>query len=94
MRKHGKSLLFLPAFDDFDSVEEFITVEPETKRDCPPQKWYQDGVLLIEEPFVSQLLSHIPSLEFESITEISEREMDMMLEFESMIKEKKKQFTA
>ena len=85
IRKHGASVIFLPAFDVLDSVEKFNQVSNEDI--SPPDKWYVDGILSIEEPFISELIS-LKLIELEEILEMSEKEINLMLEWETMVKNK------
>lgn len=83
IRKHEASVLFLPAFDVLDSVEEFNQLDNEDI--SPPKKWYVDGILSIEEPFISELKS-LKLIEFNDIPEMTAKEINMMLEWETMVK--------
>lgn len=85
IRKRGASVLFLPAFDVLDSVEEFNQLDNEDIG--PPDKWYVDGILSIEEPFISELIS-LKLIKLEEILKMSEKEINLMLEWETMVKNK------
>ncbi len=83
IRRHEKSIFILPAFDVLDSVAEFNIKDIEDMN--PPDKWYVDGILEIKEPFISEL-KELGLLFFDEIPEMSEQELNMLLEWETLVK--------
>lgn len=83
IRRHEKSIFILPAFDVIDNIAEFNIKDVEDMN--PPDKWYVEGVLEIKEPFISEMKS-LGLLVFDEIPEMNEHELNMMLEWETMVK--------
>lgn len=92
MRRQGNSLLFLPVFDLLDSLEEYNYDMQTGDRDCPPHQWYENGILIVDGKHLKKLYELIPELETMKIPEISEWEMNRMLDWESAVKTKPKGF--
>ncbi len=84
IRRQEKSIIILPAFDIIESIKEFDLSTERGELDSPPQKWYEEGILIIEEPYISELTS-LKLIDFDAVPEISETEINLMLEWESMV---------
>lgn len=92
MRKQDKSLLFLPVFDLLSSFEEYDYDTQAGDRQCPPHEWYENGILIVEGEQLKKLYGLIPELEAMKIPEISELEMNRILDWELAVKTKPKGF--
>lgn len=88
IRKQNDKLLFLPDFDCLDSLEEYNYKTCEGERGCPPHKWYQDGILVVEGDQLKSLYEMLPNLSKEKIKEVSKEELDKIDEWERLVKEK------
>ena len=84
IRKQGSSILILPAFDLIESIKELDLDTAGAELECPPDKWYEEGILLIEEPQLSELIS-LKLIDLDETPEISEKEINLMLDWESMV---------
>ena len=91
-RKHLGTLLFLPAFDWMESYEQYSSSDGEGDDECPPDKWFVDGILVIEGQALIKLIELVPGLSLELVPEISEWELENLLKWESLVREKPKGF--
>lgn len=85
IRKFNGGLLFLPAWDYLSSFEEYDHDTCEGDRSCAPHKWYEDGILVVEEKMMPEFLRIIPSSNLEKIPEISKEYLDLMDKWEGLV---------
>lgn len=78
LRKYEGGILFLPYFDSLDSFQEYEWNTCKGDRECPPHKWYEDGILFVEEKMMSKFLSVLFGFKLEIIPEISKEEISKM----------------
>lgn len=88
LRRQNEALLFLPEFDIIDSFEEYDYDTCEGERDRPPHKWYKDGILVVQGDQLLKLYELIPTLEKQSIKEVTPEELDKIAEWEKLVIEK------
>lgn len=87
LRKHGNQLLILPALNYMEKFEEYdLGVNGDRK--CPPHRWFTHGVLVVDEKKLEELYFALPGLASSDIPKITEQEMDWMLQWESLVREK------
>lgn len=88
LRRHGTNLLILPVFDLMETLEEFEPDSAKGERDGPPHEWFDKGILVLEEDMVKVLLSKMKGLAEERIAEITDAEMNEVIEWERLVREK------
>lgn len=93
VRKHGETILFLPAFDDMDEWAECSGANLEGDSECPPHKWFTDGILVVEGEPLRKLLELVPAIVKENIREVDAEEMAHIERWEALVKEQPKGFT-
>ena len=62
------------------------------EQECPPHEWYEKGVLIVEKEMISELMKLLPLFSIADIREVSKEELDKILDWESLVKEKPKGF--
>ena len=88
VRKQQTSLLFLPIFHIIDEFNEFNFETDEGERECPPHRWFTDGILIVDGDELNLLFELIPSLSLSNIPEISDSEVDSLITWESLVRDK------
>jgi len=89
--RHKKSLLFIPCFDAIDT---FLERDGNDKDEnygewyCPPHKWYEDGILEVDETMLPKFLELLTGFDLKSIPFITDAEMYKVLEWKTHVKEK------
>lgn len=90
IKRHEKSLLFLPCFDrmesylEYDCGDEDDTGDPE----CPPHEWYENGILEIDEAGLREFLGLLTGFDLQKIPLITDGEIEKVLEWETLVKVK------
>lgn len=91
IRRHEKSLLFIPCFDMMNSFVEYDGCAADGNYgswDCPPHEWYEHGILEVDETMLPEFLRILKGFDIENIPFITDEEMDKMLEWEILVKDK------
>lgn len=92
VKKHSGSILILPAFSLMEEFKEFDSSNSEGDVECPPHKWFIDGVLKVEGAALNKLIELIPGLSLELVPEMTEQQLENMNKWELMVKEKPEGF--
>ena len=92
--KQGNSLMFIPDFECMESYEEWDFWRVKGESECPPHEWYERGILVVEGDAMQQLLSVLRGLSLEKIPDASQKQLDSILEWENLVKEKPLGFMA
>ena len=87
VRKYGETILFLPAFDDMDEWAECNGANCDGDSECPPHKWFADGILVVEGEPLKKLLELVPAIANENIREIDKEEIVQIERWEALVKE-------
>ncbi|MEK6881268.1 MAG: hypothetical protein AABY22_16725 [Nanoarchaeota archaeon] len=93
MRRKGSSLLFIPCFDLMDTfLERDGCDENEDYGEayCPPRKWYENGILELDEKMIIQFHYALRVFDIEDVLFISDSEIKKVKEWERMVKQKPK----
>jgi|ERR1700752_4196735 len=91
IKRHEKSLLFIPCFD---CMEEYLERDNGDENEdygdseCPPHEWYENGILEVDEIMLPEFLSLLKGFDLNKIPVITTEEMDKVLEWENLVKEK------
>ncbi len=91
IKRHKKSLLFIPCFDSIDSFLQRDGCDVDKNYGewyCPPQKWYEDGILEVDETMLPKFLVVLSGFEMQEIPFITHEEITKVLEWEKLVKEK------
>lgn len=89
--RHEKSLLFIPCFDEMDGYKERDSNAANGdygEWECPPHEWYESGILEIDEMMLPVFLGLLTSFKLEDIPFITDDQMDKVLDWEVLVKEK------
>jgi hypothetical protein len=91
-RYHSDKLLFIPMFNNMECFEEYSCTDGNGDTECPPHKWFTDGILEVEGKELGILLSLVIGLEKDHVKPISETELATVLVWEKLVLEKPKGF--
>jgi hypothetical protein len=89
--RHKKSLLFIPRFEDMESYLEHDGNADDSDygdSECPPHEWYESGILEVDEIMLPKFLELLTGFDLQSIPFITDAEMNKVLEWETLVKEK------
>lgn len=92
IRKQGNAILIIPCFDWMDKFEEYDDRIRNYNSECPPHKWYEEGILKIEGEGLKKLLELVPGFKTLDIPEMSELEMQQMIKWETLVHTQPKGF--
>ena len=89
--RHEKSLLFIPCFDYMESYLERDSNADDNNygdSECAPHEWYESGILKVDETMLPKFLGLLTGFVMEDISFITDSEMDKVLEWETLVREK------
>ncbi len=95
MYRQGNSLLVIPCFSEMDSFLERDGNDPDENYGewyCPPHKWYESGILKIDDVMLPIFLKTLPGFDLERIPFITEDLIEIIAEWEKCVIEKPKDF--
>ena len=92
IKKQGASLIIIPDFNLIETFEEYDFKTEKGDRSCPPHQWYQEGILIVEGEQLQKLYEMMPGLAKETIKEVTAEELDKIIEWERLVREKPKGF--
>lgn len=90
IRKKGDSLLFLPVFDDMEDWKEYDSSNSEGDSNCPPHKWFTDGILVVEGEPLKLLLELVSGIANSNIPEVDTSELEQIEKWENLVKKAKR----
>jgi hypothetical protein len=90
VRRHEKSLLFIPCFDYMEEYLEYDGCDENGDygdSECPPHKWYEEGILEVDEETMPEFLGVLKGFDLNEIPFITKEEMNEVLDWEQLVKE-------
>lgn len=91
-----KSLLFIPCFSEMDDrYKERDSSDANGDYGeyyCPPHKWYESGILEVDETILPVFLELLSGFKLDDIPFITDSQMEKVKEWEKLVIEKPKDF--
>ena len=91
-RWRGDALLFLPSFEWLGEWEEYSSENSEGCSNCPPHRWFTDGILVVEGEQLIKLMELVSCITKINIREVNEEEKQQIERWEALVKEQPKGF--